>query len=376
MRIAYLGIKGLPSKGGAERVVEAIVQRLAGQHELTVYCNSRYTPPDAKVSGLRLIRIPTLPGKHLQPILYFVFSALHALFKGDYDLVHVHNVEACFVLPLLRLRYNVIATAHGSPIRAARAKWGPVARALMGLTELPYLFLSNCVTSVSLADADYFEHRYGRNVVYLPNGIKELPVMSQEMALRVLRGIGVEAGRYILFAAGRIDPTKGCHLLLEAFRRLDLDMPLVVVGDLAQVPEYSQRLRRLADDRVIFIGYIAAKEKLFSIVRNCRLFVFPSIVEAMSMMLLEVVSLRVPLICSDIPENMSVVDRYALYFRSEDSKDLAEKMRWAIEHPDVMNNYTAEAEAWVKRNYSWDRIAESYEALYEECRKHPHRRRQ
>ena len=42
MRIAFIGIKGLPSKGGAERVVEAIAEGLAGKHEITVYCNSPY----------------------------------------------------------------------------------------------------------------------------------------------------------------------------------------------------------------------------------------------------------------------------------------------------------------------------------------------
>ena len=63
------------------------------------------------------------------------------------------------MLPLLRLRYRVIATSHGSPIRTARSKWGAVARTLMGLTEYPYLLLSNCATSVSRCDAEYFKRR-------------------------------------------------------------------------------------------------------------------------------------------------------------------------------------------------------------------------
>ena len=55
MKIAFIGIKGLPSKGGAERVVEAIVQRLSGQHTLTVYCSRYYTGPEARVPGVRLV---------------------------------------------------------------------------------------------------------------------------------------------------------------------------------------------------------------------------------------------------------------------------------------------------------------------------------
>ena len=51
MKIAYIGIKGLPAKGGVERVVEAIVDRLREKNELTVYCNSRYTPEGTESPG-------------------------------------------------------------------------------------------------------------------------------------------------------------------------------------------------------------------------------------------------------------------------------------------------------------------------------------
>lgn len=371
MKIAYMGIKGLPSKGGAERVVEPIVQELKDRQELTVYCNRRYTSSDTKLPQVNLVRIPTLPGKHLQPVSLFILSALHALFKGNYDLIHLHNVEACFVLPLLRLRYRVIATSHGSPVRAARSKWGCVARTLMGLTEYPYLLLSNCATSVSWCDAEYFEQRCRRRkVLCLPNGVKEYPV-SQRAALSALEQIGLKPGKYILFAAGRIDPTKGCHLVLEAFYRLlPHDMKLVIVGDLSQVPHYSQNIQNMADDRTLFIPHIAEKEKLFGIVRNCRLFIFPSLVEAMSMMLLEVAVMGVPLICSDIPENKDVLGKHAIYFQSRNAQDLAKKMQVALEHPDLMARYAADAQSWVKSRHSWEGMVKGYEALYEKIAAH------
>ncbi|MEW6382155.1 MAG: glycosyltransferase family 4 protein [bacterium] len=363
IKIAFMGIKGLPSRGGAERVVEPIVHELAGRQKLTVYCNIRYTPQGTNIDGVRLIRIPTLPGKYLQPVSFFILSALHAVFKGDYDLIHLHNVEACFILPLLRIRYRVIATSHGSPIRAARSKWGPLARTLMGLTEYPYLLLPNCATSVSQSDAEYFKQLYRREVFYLPNGIQQHPV-NPEIARQTLDEMGLRAGEYILFAAGRIDPTKGCHLVLDAFYQLNLNIRLVIVGDLSQVPHYSQNLQQKADGRTVFIPHIAEKEKLFGIVRHCRLFVFPSLVEAMSMMLLEVAALGVPLICSDIPENKDVLDKHALYFRSGNTQDLAQKMRWALEHPDAMLSLAARAQTRVKSVYSRERMVEEYESLY------------
>lgn len=363
MKIAYLGIKGLPSKGGAERVVEAIVQRLAGRHELTVYCNGRYTPRDVQVLGVRLIRIPTLPGKHLQAISLFVLCALHALFRGNYDLVHVHNAEACFVVPLLRLKYQVIATSHGPAY--ARHKWGRLAKTLIRLNDYFFAWFPNALTSVSRPLADEYKRKCGRPVHYLPNGVENHPPLDMDAAAATLRANGVRDD-YILFAAGRLDPTKGCHLLLQAFGRVDGDIQLLVIGDTATAPTYGRELQQMADGRVRFIPFIESKAQLFCIVQNARFFIFPSTVEAMSMMLLEVASLGVSIVCSDIPENISVLGEYTLYFKSGDIDDLADKLRWALDHVETMRGLASAAQAWVKQNYSWDAITEQYEKLYQQ----------
>ena len=103
MKIAYLGIKGLPARGGAERVVEAITQRLADRHEITVYCSRRYSDENSSVRGVRLVRLPSLAGKYTFMTSLDFLAAWHALLYGDYDLIHLHNIEAGFILPLLRL---------------------------------------------------------------------------------------------------------------------------------------------------------------------------------------------------------------------------------------------------------------------------------
>lgn len=363
-KIAYLGVKGLPSKGGADRVVEAIVQRLdKHQYEPTVYCSSRAVPKDTCLQGVDLIRIPTLRGKHLHATSLFLLSALHALCFGNYDIVHVHNVEACFVLPFLRPRYKVISTSHGTA--QARDKWGKVAKALMRLTEYPYMLFSNCITSVSQPLASDYQRQYKKKVHYLPNGVDADSQVDMETAEAILKANAVEAGNYILFAAGRIIPTKGCHLLLEAFRGLEGETKLLIAGDDTQVAAYQRQLRKMADDRVRFIPFISAKETLLGLVRACRLFVFPSTVEAMSMMLLEVASLGVPIVCSDIRENVCVLPERALFFESGNAKDLQAKLQWALEHPKAIEDLATKAHNWVNENYRWDSIIKEYELLYE-----------
>jgi glycosyltransferase involved in cell wall biosynthesis len=362
MKVAYLGIKGLPSKSGAERVVEAVVQRLAKEAQLTVYCDRRYTPSQSQVPGVRLIRLPTLPGKHLRALSLFVLSTWHALLRGDYDFIHIHNAEACMVVPLLRLRYKVLATSHGQAY--SRDKWGRMARIFLRLSDFFFMQCPNQITSVSQPLAEIYQSRFGRPVKYIPNGVEGNPPIDEAAARATLRTHGVE-GNYIIFSAGRLDPTKGCHLFLEAFKRVDSDFQLLVVGDLSTVPSYGEKLRRMADSRVRFIPFIQSKGELFGIVRQASFLVFPSTVEAMSMVLLETAALEVPIVCSDIPENSSVMGKFAVYFKSGDVDELASKMAWSLSNLPILQKRAKEGRVHVQQQNSWDSISKQYWDLYQ-----------
>jgi glycosyltransferase involved in cell wall biosynthesis len=362
LKIAYIGIKGLPSNAGADRVVEAIVRRLAARHELTVYCSSLAVPAGATFPGVELARVPVLRGKHAHAATLFLMAALDALVRRDFDLVHVHNVEASFVLPLLKPKYPIIATSHG--LAYARDKWSGAAKSLIRLTDWPYIKLADCVTSVSGPVAEYYTSRYRKPVAYIPNGVgPEDTTLDLDGARELLQAQGVQPQGYILFAAGRIIPTKGAEILLEAYRALSTDLPLLVVGDTGQTPAYERLLHQLADERVVFLPSVN-KALLLGLARLARLFVFPSTVEAMSMMLLEAAVTGAPIVSSDIPENVAVLPEQALFFRSRDAGDLCKKMAWALDHPDRMQELGARASTWVNEQYQWDSIVDQYERLY------------
>jgi len=192
MKIAYLGVKGLPARSGAERTVEAIATRLADRHDITIYCSSRYTPPAASVPGIRLVRMPGLRGKYTHMTSVDFMAACHAVLRGDYDLIHLHHIEAGFVLPLLRLKYPVVSTAHGFAYRLE--KWSPFARKLLYMMVSPFIKLSKVVTSVSAKDAAELQTRYQRQVFYVPNGVSLEPAPDVEKARMILAQHGLTYG--------------------------------------------------------------------------------------------------------------------------------------------------------------------------------------
>jgi glycosyltransferase involved in cell wall biosynthesis len=126
---------------------------------------------------------------------------------------------------------------------------------------------------------------------------------------------------------------------------------------------------------VRFVPRLDDKATLLGLVRQADLFVFPSRLEGMSMMLLEALSVGTPTLASDIPENLAVLADGAPTFRAGDVGDLAAQLV-ALRETDraIRLEKSVELRARIQAQYAWDRIARRYEACYEvavERRKSP-----
>lgn len=363
IKVAYIGVKGIPARGGAERVVEALASR-AIQHEIipTVYCDRAYTPVTYTPQGIEIIRLPTISGKYLRSTVFDLVAGIHAVLFGHYDLIHLHNVEASFILPLLKIRYPVITTSHGSAYW--RAKWGGVSKAIIKLMDIPFVKLSNEVTFVSAKDAAFFEEKYGRDTRYIPNGVGIEYTPDTDRATELLREHSLAPNSYFVFVAGRIEPTKGAHLAIEAVNKIVPQEYLLVIGDYSHKTDYSNQLRLIAGDNIKFHPLIDNAEILFGIMVNAKALVFPSTVEAMSMVLLEAASLGVPVICSDIEENRTVMGENSVYFKSGDVNSLKEQLRWVSANPNEVQKIAQKAMYHIRESYSWDIITKNYINLY------------
>ena len=109
---------------------------------------------------------------------------------------------------------------------------------------------------------------------------------------------------------------------------------------------------------------LLTQPELFELVAGAKLFVFPSEVEAMSMMLLEAISCGAPVLASDIPENLEVTGPdYPWLFRNADAGHLTEKIA-AFLHTGL-GPETAALRDRCARDFNWTAIAARYLALYQ-----------
>jgi len=351
-KIAVIGLKGLPAYGGAAAVGENIINNLKNKAEFTVYSISSHTNlKSGFYEGFYQKVFKRIKLKKLNSFLYYIRSAIHAVFCSNYDLIHLQHRDASYILPILRLRYKVIVTTHGLELTSKwkKYKW------LFEIGDKIFLPFANNITTVSKKDLRIVNKNLKKtNAYYIPNGIN---VKREQINKK---------NNYLFFAAGRIIPSKGLHILLSALKILNYKEDLIIAGDMEQDNAYKQKIIELSKNiNVKFKGLIKEKSKLEELMANAKLFVYPSLIESMSMTMLEVASLKTPILCSDIPENKDVFStEEVLYFETNNSSDLAKKIEWAINNESKMLAKSGKLFKKLKDNFQWKVIALQYFELY------------
>jgi glycosyltransferase involved in cell wall biosynthesis len=72
-----------------------------------------------------------------------------------------------------------------------------------------------------------------------------------------------------------------------------------------------------------------------------------------------------PIICSDIPENVFVVESTALTFSKSNVASLKEKLCFSLEHEADMRTLGEAARARALKEFSWKRVTQQHEVLFE-----------
>ena len=118
---------------------------------------------------------------------------------------------------------------------------------------------------------------------------------------------------------GRLSQEKGIHILLEAWKQIDLPVDVIGEGDISGP----------APDNVHFLGK-CDKEQVQEMIRKCSFVVIPSLCyEGFPLVIAEAFSHGVPVICSNIGSMAEIVENQVtgLLFTAGDCEDLVEKVQ-------------------------------------------------
>ena len=365
MKIAMIGHKRVPSReGGIEVAVEELSVRLTALgHQ--VDCYNRWQDFGAgairlprEYKGIRLIRIPTLANPSLNAFIYSVLAVLRAVI-GRYDVIHFHAEGPCAMTFLPRwLGIPVVSTIHG--LDWQRAKWGRFATRYLLWGERNAARYSDALIVLSNGNQRYFRHTYGRETIYIPNGVNLKPCLEPE---EIGRRWNLESNGYILFLS-RLVPEKGLHYLISAYKKMDTDKRLVIAGELTKNNEYVKLIRGMAgDDPIILFTDFVQGQVLEELMANCCVYVLPSDIEGMSISLLEAMSYGVRCLVSDIEENVDVSGGFAMSFPKGNAAMLQSCLERMLGEDVSLHDREGQI-AFVREKYSWDHAVDEHIRVY------------
>lgn len=366
MKIAMIGHKQVPSRsGGIEVAVEALGTRMAALgHDVTLYNRGRHPQVNNQIyNGMRIRSVPVIPKQGIAAVMGSVFATVRALF-GSFDCIHFHaeGIAAMAFLPRL-FGIHTVVTIHG--LDWQRSKWGNFASWYLKTGERVAASCADEIIVLSQSMKQYFLDTYGRETVYIPNG---MPPAQFRPACMIREKWGLDTDQYFLYL-GRIVPEKGLENLIRSFRQVQTHKKLVIAGNPDDLPEHSAMLRQLADgdERIVFTGFVSGQilEELFS---NCYVYCLPSRLEGMPISLLEALSFGCCCLSSDIPECTEVLGDFGFHFPVHSAADLAESLQMLSDHPELVAERREVVSAGF-RHLSWDEVVTETLKLYQTQKK-------
>ena len=165
---------------------------------------------------------------------------------------------------------------------------------------------------------------------------------------------------YIIYV-GRIDESKGCDELFSYFEKYkeshSVSTKLVLLGkSVIDIP---------ARDDVVSLGFVSDEDK-FDGIAGAKLLILPSHYESLSMVVLEAMSLGVPVIVNgkcEVLKGHCERSNAGLYYTNYE--ELEEALTSLLSNPELCACMGERGKKYVEDNYNWDRIFEGMDKLIE-----------
>jgi len=198
----------------------------------------------------------------------------------------------------------------------------------------------------------------------IPNGVDENKYSPGESDLKAHFG----AERLFVYQ-GRVSAEKNVESLLRAWKycRLGNESKLVIVGDGPLVsslkPFYNKR------HGVIWLGFVADEEKRIEILRAADVFILPSLVEGLSLSLLEGMACGIACVATDAGADGEVLEEGAGVVLSTNrvTTQLKTLLPLLQDHPELTKVLGEKARARVLDRYTLNCNITELESLYQQA---------
>jgi len=364
--------------GGTETVAYNLAMNIAKRgHEVHIFTTSfNVNDSISKYENITIHRYGTiLKFKNAN----FSLNIFRKPLKYQLDIIHAHaNYPPADLAALIYAKKKnipMVVTLHGLPdenydrflqklLKSFYSKF-----LLQGLLNNAEFIISP--SSGLIKESEFLTKTRGK-VIVIPNGISlaEYKISNTLEECRNILKLPID--KKIILYLGALEPYKGVDVLIKSMPKIIKqiqDVKLIIAGTGKMDDELKNLANKLKVERYIqFVGFVKESLKPFYY-KSAEIFVLPSIsrLECFGIVNLEAMACGTPVIASRITGIPEIVEngKNGLLVPPKDSEALADAIIYLLENEEVRKKMGENGRMKVE-NYSWERIAEDTERIYNE----------
>jgi glycosyltransferase involved in cell wall biosynthesis len=293
--------------------------------------------------------------------------------RKNYDLVYflMQGLHLAAGLPAARfLRKPILMKIGGSGVipLMSRSHWGRLELRWLRRWAHRVMILNEGMREEALREGFAKEQ-----LLWMPNPVDTVefsPCDEQERAhLRDERGIPAAAP--VVVYSGRLAPEKALPTLIAAFAEVARRKPeamLLLVGNGPVRAALERQAGALGLENVRFAGGVEPGE-VRSWLRVADVFALVSLSEGFPCALAEAMAVGLPAVVSDIPATRQLVDheQHGLLAPVGDERAISASILRLLDNAGLRARMGEAARARIVENYSTEKVADRYEALFQDA---------
>jgi len=344
----------VPAKyGGFETLADKLVEHLAEQIELTVYCSGlQYSKRLKTYKGAKLEYID-FSANGIQSVIYDSLSIKRAV--KEHDVLLILGVAGMFYMPWIKLFNKSKIILHIDGMEWKRDKWKWFAKIYLKYSEKLGIFFADKVIADNAAILKNVPKRYHKKTELIAYGADH--VQFESMNKKLFRRLEIPFDEYS-FSVCRIVPENNIKTILQAFKESKEN--LVIVGnwyDSNYGIDIWREFHQL--ENIALIHPIYNQKELDSLRCNCSYYIHGHSAGGTNPSLVEAMALGLKIIAFDVDFNRVTLANNAWFFSTQ--KELIQ----LLAKPEYPKQLIMDAEQMVDSNYKWEIVTSKYAHLIE-----------
>ncbi len=373
--VAIIGSRGIPNfYGGFEAFAENLSIELV-KRNIPVYVSCENLNGKTHIQeyeGVEIFYFPLKPPgnaflRMVYEFLYDGYSLIWASRRSDNIYMLGYSAAIFFFIPKI---FGKKLFVNPGGLEWKRDKFNTLVKSLLKFSERLMTSWASVIITDSHQMKRYLDSSYNTDCIYIPYGVQEpADTEWEEKKLPTIIKKGLSPDNYWLVVA-RLEPENNIHTILKAYQQSRSRKPLLIVGNYSS-PSYKKKIedtleKTPADKKILLIGGVYDKKLLDMLRQNCFVYLHGHSVGGTNPSLLESMIMKNMILAHDNPFNREVSADSAIYFK--DSKELTDKMEMIENNNPSIFKMKEIAYNEVRNRYSWDRVFESYESLFDKER--------